>query len=237
MKKLHVAAIFVAALAATTLAFSTDLDEALAEQLPMEAENFELMPEDGPAPLSEDMLERAEGNETTTVAPVVDNGCKDVYPAANRCPGWARSGYCTSSSYSTWMKLYCRNSCNNCKSCFDQTSSCSSTAQRGYCNRPSNFGYYNAYCPVSCGICKLNSANCADILSSDMCGKLKNYCHYTFMKNNCRKYCNSISKSCSQCADTQSSGICNVFKSAGYCTNSSTRTLMMSNCRRTCEFC
>lgn len=240
MKKLNVAAIFVAALAATTLAeFSMDLenlqDEALPEEVPMEAKSVDLMPEDGPAPLSEDMLERTGGNSssTTTVAP--NDGCKDIYPDATRCQGWARAGYCSNRRYSSWMKLYCRKSCNNCKSCFDNNSYCSSYRRNGYCTRPSNFAYYQAYCAVSCGTCKVDPANCDDNFSSAICTKLNRWCTTKFVKNNCRKTC----KACAQCSDSQYSTVCSTFKSAGYCTNNSTATrqLMTSNCRRTCELC
>ena len=37
--------------------------------------------------------------------------CKDVYPAFNRCPMWANSGYCNKYPF---MEEFCKVSCNLC---------------------------------------------------------------------------------------------------------------------------
>jgi len=244
MKNYHqVAAILAFAMVASTLAFSLDFmqDDDIAEKLSddlelMELEiDSELRPENGPEPLTEEMLERIQlqdGDQTT-----VDNtgNCTDVYPDANRCPGWARAGYCTNRSYTSWMKMYCVKSCNGCSSCFDRTTSCSRYAQAGYCARPGSFAYYSGICPISCKMCTANPANCADIYPSAICSRLTRYCGNTWVQNTCRNTC----KACTACRDSQISTVCNTFKSAGYCnsTLTCTKQAMMSNCRRTCGFC
>jgi len=240
-------AICLAALVITQVSamdFNLDLLEnnEIAEEF-SDDEVIGLRPQDGPEPGPENLEDFAETDAmaTSTARPGCDGpkcGCKDTYPAANRCPYWARLGYCTHTTFGKWMKIYCRHSCNACKPCYDLSSYCATYVQRKYCILPNYFAIYGSYyCPASCGMCTPNHKECKDRYpQASLCPTWsKRYCGHNYVRHNCRKSC----KQCHVCADQQSSTFCKGFLASGHCNSTvpAVKESMMANCRRTCNLC
>jgi len=239
--RFHLGAICLAAMMiiqASAIGFNLDFLEnnEIAEEF-SDDEVIGLRPQDGPDPGPENLEGHAETDSMTTSAPA-GCGCNDTYPAANRCPYWANQGNCNSTSYGTWMKQYCRCSCNACKPCYDTNSYCSTYVQRNYCTLPNTFAYYGSVlCPASCGMCEADATECEDRYPQDsLCPTWsQRYCNHNYVNKNCRKSC----KQCNVCADKQSSTFCKGFIASGHCnsTVASVQESMMANCRKTCNLC
>jgi len=94
---------------------------------------------------------------TTTVGPA--DSCTDVYGSS--CSSWANSGYCaTSHRYHTFMKYYCRESCDSLiQSCSDACADISGSycaARTSYCGADistSRGKIAAALCRATCGKC------------------------------------------------------------------------------------
>jgi len=94
---------------------------------------------------------------TSTVRPA--NSCTDVY--GSHCSSWTSSGYCaTSSRYHTFMKYYCRKSCDTqIQSCSDACADYSASycaAVKSYCGDDISTYYGRttaALCRATCGMC------------------------------------------------------------------------------------
>jgi len=90
---------------------------------------------------------------TTTVSP--SGSCTDLFTGDDQCSYWASTDEysCTSERDGSWMKTYCRASCNECDNCADTSTSCSRRQRRGECERPSRVMAMMRMCAETCGYC------------------------------------------------------------------------------------
>merc|ERR1719495_2754663 len=80
--------------------------------------------------------------------------CVDSPEYESKCPKWAKTGHCTTSS--GFMKMFCQKSCDMCPTieCVDSPeyeSKCPKWAKTGHCTTSS--GFMKMFCKKSCNMC------------------------------------------------------------------------------------
>lgn len=127
--------------------------------------------------------------------------CVDTMKA---CFGWSRLGYCFADHRESFMREYCKRSCNLCSSmspdhttekCLDNDIMCEELKGRGYCEQADKKKYMAFHCKRTCKLCNRKEempAPCKDKHKSCNAWAARGDCHVRalYMMKYCKRACN-----------------------------------------------